>query len=56
MLRFVGSDEDIETKTLPTVPSASCPIPHAEDWSVVDVAVGKGQQRFDRRVKKWSDP
>jgi len=56
MRRFRGRDVERETQTFRTAPSTICLIAHTEDWSVVDVAVRKGQQRFDRRVKELSNP
>jgi hypothetical protein len=40
-------------KHFSAVPPTISPNPHTEDLPVVDVAVRKGQQRFDRRDKEW---
>jgi len=50
MRRFSGPDEE-RNKHFPAVPCTSGPNPNTEDWTLVDVTVRKGQQRFNRRVK-----
>jgi hypothetical protein len=51
MRRFGGRVEENLTQKFPTVPSTNVPIRHTEDWAFLDVAVGKGKHRLDRRAK-----
>jgi hypothetical protein len=42
-------------KDFSAVPFTRGPNPYTEDLSVVEVAVRKEQQLFDKRVKEWTN-